>query len=72
MPRLCAKPPERRQPQNEADRECVLKAASACVAWESSASRLKRDESSQSLPNQKYASVARRQALLGNLPPRGA
>src|SRR3954453_1698805 len=43
------------QPQNEAERERVLKAASACVAWESSASRLNRDESSQSQPNQKYA-----------------
>jgi proline iminopeptidase len=43
------------QPQNEAERERVLKAASACVAWESSTSRLKRDESSQSQPNQKYA-----------------
>ena len=41
------------QPQNEAERERVLKAASACVAWESSASRLKGDESSQSQPNQK-------------------
>lgn len=48
------------QPQNEAERERVLKAASACVAWESSASRLKRDESSQSQPNQKYASMAGR------------
>jgi proline iminopeptidase len=48
------------QPQNEAERERVLKAASACVAWESSASRLKRDESSQSQPNQKYALMASR------------
>ena len=48
------------QPQNEAERERVLKAASACVAWESSASRLKRDESSQSQPNQKYALMAGR------------
>jgi proline iminopeptidase len=45
---------------NEADRERVLKAASACVAWEASASRLKRDESSQSQPNQKYALMAGR------------
>ena len=48
------------QPQNEAERERILKAASACVAWESSASRLKRDESSQSQPNQKYALTAGR------------
>ena len=47
-------------PQNEADRDRVLKAASACVAWESSTSRLNRNESSQSQPNQKYAlTVAR-------------
>jgi proline iminopeptidase len=46
------------QPQNEAGRERVLKAVSACVAWESSASRLKGDESSQSQPNQKYALMA--------------
>jgi proline iminopeptidase len=48
------------QPQNEAERERVLKAASACVAWESSASRLNRDESSQSQPDQKYALMAAR------------
>jgi proline iminopeptidase len=48
------------QPQNEGERERVLKAASACVAWESSASRLKGDESSQSQPNQKYALMAGR------------
>ena len=42
-------------PQNDADREHLLKAASACVAWESSISRLNRDENSQSQPNQKYA-----------------
>ena len=47
-------------PQNEADRDRALKAASACVAWESSTSRLNRNESSQSQPNQKYAlTVAR-------------
>ena len=46
------------QPQNEAERERVLKAASACVVWERSASRLKGDESSQSQPNQKYALMA--------------
>ena len=48
------------QPQNEAERERVLKAASACVAWESSASRLNRDESSQSQPDQRYALMAAR------------
>jgi proline iminopeptidase len=47
-------------PQNEADRERLLKAASACVAWESSTSRLNRDENSQSQPNQKYALTAAR------------
>jgi len=44
--------------QNEADRDRVVKAASACVAWESSASRLNRDENSQSRPNLKYALTA--------------
>src|SRR5271163_4943218 len=48
------------QPRTEAERERVLKAASACVAWESSASRMKGDESSQSQPNQKYALMAGR------------
>jgi len=47
-------------PQNEADWDRALKAAAACVAWESSASRLTRDESSQSQPNQKYALAAAR------------
>jgi len=47
-------------PRSEADRDRALKAASACVAWESSTSRLNRDESSQSRPNPKYAlTVAR-------------
>jgi proline iminopeptidase len=46
--------------QNEADRDRALKAAAACVAWENSASRLHRDENSQSRPNPKYAlTVAR-------------
>ena len=48
------------QPQNEGERERVLKAASACVAWESNASRLNRDESSQSQPDQRYALMAAR------------
>ncbi|MGC2412822.1 MAG: prolyl aminopeptidase [Stellaceae bacterium] len=47
-------------PQNEADRDRALKAALACVAWESSASRLNRNESSQSQPNQKYSLTAAR------------
>jgi hypothetical protein len=47
-------------PKNEADRDRALKAASACVAWETSASRLNRDENSQSRPNPKYVlTVAR-------------
>jgi proline iminopeptidase len=33
----------------------AAKAASACVAWETGASRLNRDENSQSRPNPKYA-----------------
>jgi len=37
-----------------------LKAASACVAWESSTSFLNRNENSQSQPNQKYALTAAR------------
>jgi proline iminopeptidase len=37
-----------------------LKAASACVAWESSTSRLNLDENSQIQPNQKYALAAAR------------
>lgn len=47
-------------PRNAAERERVAKAAAACVAWEGSASRLKRDENSQSQPNQKYALMAGR------------
>ena len=39
-------------PQNDADRERLLKAASACVAWESSTSRLNLDENRQTQPNQ--------------------
>jgi hypothetical protein len=37
-----------------------VKAASACVAWEASASRLNRDENSHGQPNQKYALTAAR------------
>jgi proline iminopeptidase len=47
-------------PQNEADRDRVLKAASACVEWESRTSRLNRDENSQNQPNHKYALMAAR------------
>jgi proline iminopeptidase len=47
-------------PQNGADRERLLKAASACVAWESSTSRPNLDENSQTQPNQKYALTAAR------------
>jgi proline iminopeptidase len=47
-------------PHNEADLDRALNAASACVAWETNASRLNRDENSQSRPNPKYAlTVAR-------------
>jgi proline iminopeptidase len=47
-------------PQDEVDRDRASKAASACVAWETSVSRLNRDENSQSRPNPKYAlTVAR-------------
>ena len=35
--------------------ERLVKAASACIAWENSASLLDRDENSHSQPNQKYA-----------------
>ena len=47
-------------PRNEAERERIVKAASACVAWESNASRLKRDDSNHNQPNQKYALMAGR------------
>ena len=49
-----------KSPQTDAERERVVKAASACIAWEQAASRLKRDESSQTVPNQKYALMAGR------------
>jgi hypothetical protein len=47
-------------PRTEAERERLVKAASACVAWETSASRLNRDENSHGQPNQKYALAAAR------------
>ena len=45
-------------PQTDADRERLVKTALACVAWESSASRLNRDEDSHGQPNEKYALTA--------------
>jgi proline iminopeptidase len=48
-------------PRTDAERERLVKVASACVAWETSASRLNRDEtSSHGQPNQKYALTAAR------------
>jgi proline iminopeptidase len=46
--------------RTDAERERLGKLASACVAWEGSASRLNRDESSHGQPNQKYALTAAR------------
>ena len=47
-------------PRTDAERERLVKAASACVAWEAGASRLNRDENSHGQPNQKYALTAAR------------
>src|ERR1700751_577994 len=47
-------------PRTEAERERLVKAASACVAWEGSASRLNHDENSHGQPNEKYALTAAR------------
>jgi proline iminopeptidase len=47
-------------PRTDADRERLVKAASACMAWEGSASRLNRDENSHGQPNEKYALTAAR------------
>jgi proline iminopeptidase len=47
-------------PRTGVERERLVKAASACVAWEGSASRLTRDENSAGQPNQKYAVTAAR------------
>ncbi|MGE5270030.1 MAG: prolyl aminopeptidase [Thiohalocapsa sp.] len=47
-------------PRTDAERERQAEAASACVAWEGSASRLRRDENSHSPPNKKYALTAAR------------
>ncbi len=47
-------------PRTDAERERLVRAASACVAWEGSASRLNRDENSHGQRNQKYALTAAR------------
>jgi proline iminopeptidase len=47
-------------PRTDAERERLVKAASACVAWEAGGSRLNRDENSHGRPNQKYALTAAR------------
>jgi proline iminopeptidase len=47
-------------PRTDAERDRLVKLASACIAWEGSVSRLKRDEQSHGNPNQKYALTAAR------------
>ena len=47
-------------PRTDAERERLVKAASACVAWEAGASRLNRDENSHGQLNEKYALTAAR------------
>jgi proline iminopeptidase len=47
-------------PRTKEERERLVKAASACVAWEGSASRLNRDENSHGHSNEKYALAAAR------------
>jgi proline iminopeptidase len=47
-------------PQTAAERERLVKVASACVAWEGSVSRLNRNENSHGQPNQKYALTSAR------------
>ena len=47
-------------PRTDEERERLVKIASACVAWEGSASRLNRNEISHDQPNQKYALTAAR------------
>jgi proline iminopeptidase len=47
-------------PRTDAERARLVKAASACIAWEGSASRLNRDEISHGQPNEKYALTAAR------------
>jgi proline iminopeptidase len=46
--------------RTDADRERLVKAASACVAWEGSASRFDHNEGSRGQPNEKYALAAAR------------
>jgi proline iminopeptidase len=46
--------------QTDTQRAEQMKVASACIAWEGSASRLKRDENSHGQPNQKHALTAAR------------
>jgi len=47
-------------PRTDKERQRVVKAAAACIAWEGSASRLNRDENSHGQPSQKYALAAAR------------
>lgn len=47
-------------PRTDAERERLVKLASACTAWEGSASRLNRNEHSHGQPNPKYALTAAR------------
>lgn len=47
-------------PRTDAERERLVKLASACTAWEGSASRLNCNEHSHGHPNQKYALTAAR------------
>jgi proline iminopeptidase len=47
-------------PRTDAERERLAQAASACIAWEGSASRLNRNESAHNQPNRKYALMAAR------------
>ena len=47
-------------PRTDTERERLVKVASACVAWEGSASRLNRDENSHGQPNLRYALTAAR------------
>ncbi|HWB48471.1 MAG TPA: alpha/beta fold hydrolase [Stellaceae bacterium] len=55
LARIFAEPP-----RDDADRDRIVRAASACLAWERSVSRLTHDENSQGQPNPKYALMAGR------------
>jgi proline iminopeptidase len=46
--------------RTDTQRAQQMKVASTCIAWEGSASRLKRDENSHGQPNQRYALTAAR------------